>query len=899
MLASLGGKGANLIRLRDAGLPVPPFVVIDTQEYREFVRSYGLDTVIRTALARAGVPDRADETLDPAAPIDAAGASATIQAAFARPLPTGQRMRLATTVAELGDLPVAVRSSATAEDLPDLSFAGQQDTFLDVNGVPEVLAKVVECWASLWTERAISYRARNGIGSDGVALAVVVQAMVPAEASGVLFTADPLTGHRGHTVVDAVFGLGDALVSGQVNPDTYQLDRTSGAVRRSLAGQEPTLTDGQLVRLAELGTRIEAVFGAPQDIEWVRVGEDLSVVQSRPITSLYPLPHAAERLPVPSVWMSFGAFQGMLDPITPLGQDVIRLFLAGAARLFGHRPDYRANLFVQPAGERLWIRLDQVLRTPPGRLLARRFLPIAEPGTAAILAELAREPAFAVRGSLRSADAETGPDADADPDGPGDPRPRHAATQVAGSLRIAAGFGRRVAPYVPQTLARPELAVANLNRRAEEFVTGLAERLRTADTLADDRARLASRLDALTGAGLAIFGVLLPAFGQIFPVGLGLLALLRALGRRTGLPDADGLALAVLRGLPGNVTTQMDLRLWEVACSIRADEAAYTCFAGTDAGELTSRYVAGGLPPVAQRAVDGFLARYGMRGVAEIDIGTPRWREDPEQVLRTLAAYVTIDDPARTPDAVYERGRAEAHAALGRLATRGGGRATARQVEFLGSRIRAIMGARETPKFTMVRVLGLLREALLASGADLVAAGVLDDPREVFLLRVDELRGAFGRADLRDLVAGRAQARARELRRTRVPLVLVSDGRTFYAGHGEATSGSPGPANGLRGAGVSPGVVTGDVRIVHDPRTADLHPGEILVCRGTDPAWTPLFLAAGGLVTEVGGLMTHGSVVAREYGIPAVVGVGNATTQLRTGQCVRVDGTAGTIEVLG
>ncbi len=864
MLASLGGKGANLTRLRNAGLPVPPFVVVDTQEYREFVRSYGLDTVILQALAAARPPGGTG-------PIDAARASAAIQAAFDRPLPTGQRMRLATTVAELGDVPVAVRSSATAEDLPDLSFAGQQDTFLEVSGVAEILAKIVGCWASLWTERAISYRDRNAIAPDDVALAVVVQAMVPAQASGVMFTADPLTGHRGHTVIDAVFGLGDALVSGQVNPDTYVVDRAGGPFRRTLAGPEPALTDGQLARLVELGNRIEAVFGSPQDVEWVRVGEDLSVVQSRPITSLYPLPEAAARLPVPSLWMSFGAFQGMLDPITPLGQDVIRLFLAGAARLFGHRPDYRSNTFVQPAGERLWIRLDQVMRTPAGRLLTRRFLPIAEPGTAAIVAELAREPAFAARGRLAHAGGPT-------------------AVRRAGSLRAAGEFGRRVAPYVPQTLARPDLAVANLNRRTDAFVGDLACRLRAADALADDRARLAARLDILTGDALAIFGVLLPAFGRIFPVGLGLLARLRALGRRTGLPDADGLALAVLRGLPGNVTTQMDLRLWDIARELRADDATRAWFTDTDARELTKRYLAGELPPLAHDAVGGFLARYGMRGVAEIDIGTRRWREDPEQVLRTLAAYVAIDDPARAPDAVYERGRAEALTALDRLAA-GGGRARAAQVEFLGSRIRAILGARETPKFTLVRVLGLLREALLASGADLVAAGVLDDPQEVFLLRVD---------DLRDLVAERAQSQARERRRTRIPLVLVSDGRTFYAGH--APAGASGPsdaADSLRGAGVSPGVVDGDVRVVHDPRTADLRPGEILVCRGTDPAWTPLFLTAAGLVTEVGGLMTHGSVVAREYGTPAVVGVGNATSQLHTGQHIRIDGTAGTIEVLG
>lgn len=890
MLASMGGKGANLIRLRDAGLPVPPFVVIDTQEYREFVRAHDLDAVINNALrgsgaaadAAAGIPDGATNVSD------AAAASADIGAAFRRfPLPAGQRLRLAATVAELGDVPVAVRSSATAEDLPDLSFAGQQDTFLDVTGASAILSRIVDCWASLWTERAIAYRARAGISSDAIALAVVVQVMVPAEASGVMFTADPLTGHRGLTVVDAVFGLGEALVSGRVNPDNFVVERANGTVRRTVQGGKPVLSDTQLAGLVDLGRRTERVFGTPQDVEWVRVGDDLSIVQSRPITSLYPLPAIAATLARPSVWLSLGAFQGMLDPFTPLGQDVVAMFLAGAARVFGGHPDHRTNAFLQPAGERLWLRLDQVLRTPAGRLLTRRFLPIAEPGAAAILADLATEPAFAGTGATRSRT----------------------------SLRAACAFGRKVAPYLPRTLARPERAVADLNRRTEAFVAALDDRLRAADAVADGPGRLAARLDLLTEYASGVFGVLLPAFGRVFPVGLVLLVRLRALGRRTGLPEGDQLALSVLRALPGNVTTEMDLRLWEVARRIRDDEASGAVFAGADPADLTEHYLTHQLPPAAQSAITHFLTRYGMRGVAEIDIGTRRWRDSPEQVLRTLAAYVRIEDPARAPDAVYERGRLEAHAALERLAAHSG-RAGARQVAFLGNRLRAVMGARETPKFTLVRVLGLLRGALLASGAELVRAGVLDDPEDLFLLHVDDLRGAFDRhegddrGDLRCLVTQRRHARARELRRTRVPLVLVSDGRTFYAGRGHwsgpadgsigATGGSRGSGarRGLRGVGVSPGEVEGVVRVVHDPRTTDLRPGEILVCRGTDPAWTPLFLTAAGLVTEVGGLMTHGSVVAREYGIPAVVGVGSATTDLISGQRIRLDGFTGTIERL-
>ena len=278
-----------------------------------------------------------------------------------------------------------------------------------------------------------------------------------------------------------------------------------------------------------------------------------------------------------------------------------------------------------------------------------------------------------------------------------------------------------------------------------------------------------------------------------------------------------------------------------------------------------------------------------MRGVAEIDLGTPRWREGPEGLFRTLASYLTID-PDRAPDVTYAAGRREAEEAIERIAA-ASTPAKARQVRFIGSRIRAMFGARETPKFTLVRALGMIRLALQASGRDLVAAGVLDDPDDVFFLRVEELHGAFGRRDLRPLVAERRAIRAREQRRTRIPIVLVGDGRTFFDA-GIATDAD------LAGLGVSPGVVEGRARVVDDPRSSELQPGEIMVCRGTDPAWTPLFLTASGLVTEVGGLMTHGSVVAREYGLPAVVGVGGATEILRDGRRIRLDGTSGTITFL-
>ena len=320
--------------------------------------------------------------------------------------------------------------------------------------------------------------------------------------------------------------------------------------------------------------------------------------------------------------------------------------------------------------------------------------------------------------------------------------------------------------------------------------------------------------------------------------------------------------------------------------------------------ELGRAYRRRELPAAAQEALAGFLARYGVHGTAEIDLGRQRWNEDPAPVLQSLQSYLRIADPEAAPDRIFARGAAAGERAAGRLAAslRGGphGRVRAALARFAAGRVRALAGMREYPKFFAVRLLGLAHDALLASGAELAKQGLLSAAGDVFFLRLDELRelardagGDAGRPQA--LVAERRAAYEREMRRTQIPRVLLSDGRAFYGGVAAAAGEA---ANTLAGSPVSPGVAEGPVRVVFDPHQAQLRPGEILVCPGTDPAWTPLFLAAAGLVMEVGGLMTHGAVVAREYGIPAVASVYEATTRLRTGQRVRVDGSNGVVRVL-
>ncbi len=881
-----GGKGANLARLTRAGLPVPPGFIVTTAAYRVFVAAHRLGEAIATALAGVTATDAAGLE----------NASATIRSAFSvGVVPEAIDAAVQTAYVALGAGPVAVRSSATAEDLPDLSFAGQQDTYLNVVGATALRRAVVDCWSSLWTARAIGYRLRNDIAHDTAALAVVVQNMAPAVSSGVLFTANPLTGHRGQTVIDATLGLGEALVSGQVEPDHLVVDTATGEVlartlgrkqvatravpsggvetRAETASDRAALDDDQVAQLVTLGRRVQSEYGAPQDIEWAFADGHLALLQSRAITSLFPMPAVGN---AHNIWFSFGAVQGLLGPMTPLGQDFIALAFAAGAHAFGARWTYRTQTIVVSAGERLWVRLNDVLRNPLGRRAAGVALPMVEPSVARIVLDLEQETGASGSGKLR-----------------------------VGTLWNLFGFLVPAALRMPRAFLFPERARAAMERYVAESLARVAVfTTRGADGGVPEPARLVN--DLATFAAEVVPGVL----QRFVPVVGPSIALLRVLTEiadqaETGEHGIATLALEVTRGLPGNVTTEMDLALWQTAMAIRADPAARDRVATGAPAELAAAYLAGALPAAAQTAVAGFLKTYGMRGVAEIDLGRPRWREDPTPLMQTLQSYLQITDPTRAPDAVFTRGAAAAEAAVEHLATAAGrqpgGWFKAHQVRFAAHRIRVLLGLREAPKFFVVRLMGHVRMALLESGQALVAAGVLSRPDDVCFLHIDELE-ALGRGDARDwkaLVTERRALDAREARRRQVPRVLLGDGRAIYEGLGPLAAATDSADGTLGGSPVSPGVAEGVVRIVLDPHTTQLLPGEILVCPGTDPAWTPLFMAAGGLITEVGGMMTHGSVVAREYGIPAVVGVHQATLRLKTGQRIRLDGTRGVIEVLG
>jgi pyruvate,water dikinase len=708
--------------------------------------------------------------------------------------------------------------------------------------------------------------------------------MVQSEAAGVLFTANPLNGRRGEMVVEATLGLGEALVSGRIEPDRYIVevsscrivDRTLGSkalvsvsqpgggtfTRSGDASRVQALPDPAVGELALLGRRVVSFFGAPQDIEWAWADGQLWLLQSRPITSLFPLPAGMPPEPL-QVMFSFGAAQGLLGPMTPLGQDTVKAVFAGAGGLFGFSLTAETQNVVVDAAERLFVNFTGLLHNNVGRKVFPKALGAIEPGVAQALELVLDDPRLgpASRLSFRAFE-----------------RIAPVAAPMAGRLIASLLF--------------PDRERTRFQALVERQVSAFRERCNQATTLAQ-------QVDLVEEMLAEAFRFVLPHFIPRFGAAMATLNLLLRMAAR--LPAGEHDALTMTRGLPHNATTQMDLALWEVAQQIRSDAAALTSVQGAEPVDLAAKYLAGQLPPLAQGAIAEFLLRYGMRGLGEIDLGRPRWREDPTQLMQVLQSYLQIDRADQAPEAVFRRGAAAAEAAIEHLAesmrhTRGG-RLRAHLVRWAASRMRALAGLRESPKFWAIRVMGLVRAALLESGRELAAAGSLEEPDDLFFLGLAELR-AFADGESRDwptLVRDRRLAMAREHRRSQVPRLLLSDGQAFYEGVlPDADTG----AGVIIGSPVSPGVVDGIAHVVFDPAQAQLAPGDILVCPGTDPAWTPLFLAAGGLVMEVGGLMTHGSVVAREYGIPAVVGVDRATTRLRTGQRIQVDGTAGCVTLL-
>ncbi|HRO31654.1 PEP/pyruvate-binding domain-containing protein, partial [Citricoccus sp.] len=754
----------------------------------------------------------------------------------------------------LGGGPVAVRSSATAEDLPGASFAGQQDTVLGVEGETALLDAIRQCWASLGNERAVAYRAGQGLQDAELAMAVVVQEMITPSAAGVMFTANPLTGTRTETVIDAVPGLGTGVVDGTMDTDHYVLPARGPVPADQHHG---CLSPGQLDALRAAGHRVQSALGSPQDIEFAYDARGtLWLLQSRAITTLFPLP-AGNDPDDPRIYMEVGHMQGLRRPVTPMGISVLRETTRRWFQLIGV-DDAAVDPFLVDIGGRLFMDLTGFVRSPRLHDRVPEMVKVYGPAVARGVRRILDDPRYAPRPAAPGRRAFS----------------RRATARLLLAVLPASLFGALCA------LARPAAA----RERAFDELDRVRHQPRNAPVDTAGRIRSAAGLqdDTMTG----------PMMRALPPLWAALIAqgvagwLLHGIMR-------PGELNATLRGMPHNVTTQMDLQLWSVAEAARPHRELLL---GTAPDELAARFRRGELP---EFGLTGFLREYGIRGSAEIDVGSPRWADDPTPVFAALAGYLQVSDPDQVPPARFARAAAEAEAALADLTDR------ARRVRPVRGRIagsllrrsRELAGLRELPKFLWLTPLAEVRRQLLAAGADLAGRGILDQPDDILFLTLDEALEAAGGADLRAVVCGRRREHDRETRRRQVPGLLLSDGTNPQALPDERAV-EHGP-DVLVGQPAATGVATGPVRIVYHPSEARLQPGDILVAPTTDPGWTPLFLTLGGLITETGSPIAHGPTVAREYGIPAIICVPDATTRLTEGQVVTIDGATGLVRMHG
>ena len=859
-LSEVGGKGANLGELsRIEGISVPDGFCVSTEAFKRVIGETPSINELLEQLALLKVTDR--EKI--------AGLSREIRALIEEiAIPEDIVEEIARHLSGPGEnTPYAVRSSATAEDLPTASFAGQQDTYLNVTGQAAILKHISKCWASLFTERAVTYRLQNGFDHRKVYLAVVVQKMVFPQVSGILFTADPITSNRKVVSIDASFGLGEALVSGLVNADVYKV-RDGKVISKKIStkklaiyalkeggtqeqavepGQQdrPALTDRQILQLAGLGRKIEAHFGRPQDIEWCLVDGTFFIVQSRPITTLFPLPEATDR--ENRVYVSVGHGQMMTDPIKPLG---LSFFLATT----------RARM--RKAGGWLFVDITRQLAAPSSRKDIIEVMGQGDPLIRDALLTVVKRKDF----------IKFVPDAEG-----AKTRSRHNVNKVL-SWDYLAQFENNPA-IVPDLIKQTQTSIEELRRNIQ--TKSGAELL---DFIREDIQQLQKIL----------FN---PQSSAVIMAGLYALAwlnkrLLKWLGEKN-------VAGTLSQSAPDNITSEMGLELLDVADVIRPYPAVIEYLQQVKESNVTfldelAKFEGG---KEAQAAIQAFLDKYGMRCAGEIDITRPRWSEKPTILVPVILGNIKNFAPGESRRK-FEQGRQEAfykeQELIGRLEQLPAGKRKANETRRMTSLLRSLIGYREYPKYGMVSRYFIYKQALLKEAGQLVRANLIQEKEDIYYLTFEELREVVStqKLDYR-LITGRKED-YKIYEKLTPSRVMTSDGERVAGAYKRENL----PAGAIVGMPVSAGLVEGRARVILNMEDADLEEDDILVTSFTDPSWTPLFVSIKGLVTEVGGLMTHGAVIAREYGLPAVVGVENATRVIKDGQRIRVHGTEGYIEIL-
>ncbi|MGE7687694.1 phosphoenolpyruvate synthase [Lysinibacillus sp. NPDC097214] len=851
-LLLVGGKGLNLGELsKIEGLQVPEGFCVTTVGYQKAIEQDKTIQALLDQLSTLKVEDR-DQIGEISRKIR--------QIITEVEIPSDVVKAVAHKLSQLGGgHAYAVRSSATAEDLPHASFAGQQDTYLNIIGKEAILQHIRKCWASLFTDRAVIYRMQNGFDHSQVYISVIIQRMVFPQASGILFTADPITSNRKLLSINASFGLGEALVSGLVSADCYKVQEDK-IVEKMIANKKlaiyglkgggtetqqinpdqqktQTLTDQQIIQLARIGRQIEAYFGCPQDIEWCLVDDTFYIVQSRPITTLFPIPKANDQ--ENHVYLSVGHQQMMTDAMKPLGLSFFLLTTSAPMR---------------KAGGRLFVDVTHQLESLASRNNLLNTMGQHDPLSKDALMTIIERGDF-----IKSL-----------PNDNKAPSPNRGNTDMLAQIEI-----------------NPSI-VSELIKRNQTSIEELKQNIQTKsgidlfDFILEDLQELKKILFD-------------PQSSNVFMTAIN--ASIWINEKMSEWLGEKNVADTLSQSVPNNITSEMGLALLDVADVIRPYPEAIEYLQHTKDNNFLDELVKFDGGQKARDAFYVFLNKYGMRCAGEIDITKTRWSEKPITLVPTILNNIKNLQP-NASNRKFEQGRRKAlekeQELLERLKQLPDGEQKAKETKRMIDLIRNFIGYREYPKYGMINRYFVYKQALLNEAEQLVQTNVIHEKEDIYYLSFEELREIVQTNKLDYQIINKRKDEYKLYKKLTPPRVITSDGEIIVGEYKRENT----PAEALIGLPVSSGVIEGRARVILNMEDADLEDGDILVTSFTDPSWTSLFVSIKGLVTEVGGLMTHGAVIAREYGLPAVVGVENAIKLIKDGQRIRVHGTEGYIEIL-
>jgi len=850
-VAIAGGKGANLGEMTGAGFPVPDGFVLATDAYKKFVKKNNLQKKIVSIASKVSksYPESSEK------------ASKEIKKLFLdAPIPKDIEEVILNKYGNLGtekDIVVAVRSSATAEDLPGASFAGQQETYLHIFGNKQLLEAVKKCWASLWTARAIMYRIKQNIKPDDVSLAVVVQQQIFSDVSGIAFSLNPQNNYYDEVVINSSFGLGESIVSGQVTPDSFVVDKIKKEiVQKQISNKEymlvgkkdggieeqkisdpkaPSLTNEQVLEVSELVSKVEEHYKIPMDIEWAIYESKLYLLQARPITSYLPIfpemltkPGEKKKIYIDMIILT----QGFSESMSVLGMD------------------FWANMLVIVKGPFMVRGKDGIVWDLHGRqyMLVSNMLKVG--GFLKKTMTSYDAPSKQIFEELNS-------------------------TEYIPNKRpvLLKGYLWEVIKYVFPIVGSSLKALFNGSESLRLYKEADAEIWKS---LHEELAYSNESFDKQTKQALGAFSIMMGVAGGM---GASFYAKWRLDRIFKKHKEADDLLVGLSMDLPGNPTSEMGHLMLQIATfpEFQKTKTAEEFFEKLKNKEYSEELI---------NTYNDYVFRFGCRGVREIDIAIPRISENPNQLFFQIK-QINVHDNAILK--VKKRSK-ESYEKLLLLAKKIG-----KEKKFvkLTKVYRSMTGYREHPKYILIVAIGILRKRALKLGKEFVKEGRLEKVEQIFDLTIDQVTEAEKNKELNllNLVEENIAPYKKVAHITDWPRVIDSRGKIHRVKH-ESKDGE------LVGQAIAPGVVCGKAKILHTPYEKSLLKGEILVCKMSEPSWTPVFINASGVVMEIGGPLQHGSIIAREYGLPCVSSLDNATKLIKDGDLIEVDGTNGIVKII-